>query len=172
MHFTWKSYLLRPSARQGRDREKFVRYTRSWSRPASEDDAGTFREWSTDFGPPSHSVPPHLIAKAAGRIDSKAAVALRDGLFQAYFADNLDITDPETMRALWSAAGLPPDRFDESADPELLQQVLDDHKEAMHFGVNGVPAIMLEGNDTPITGAHPRSLYRRWIDRTLAARAS
>jgi len=33
-----------------------------------------------------------------------------------------------------------------------------------------VPAIMLEGNDIAITGAHPRALYRRWIDRTIVAR--
>ena len=28
----------------------------------------------------------------------------------------------------------------------------------------------MEGNDALIVGAHPLDLYRRWVERTLAAR--
>jgi predicted DsbA family dithiol-disulfide isomerase len=91
-------------------------------------------------------------------------------LFEAYFAENLDITDLETMKTIWRECGLEPAGFEHTGDEDLLQQVLEEHREAMKFGVNGVPAIMLEGNDVAITGAHPRELYRRWIDRTIAAR--
>jgi len=91
-------------------------------------------------------------------------------LFEAYFAENLDITDLETMKTIWRECGLEPADFEHTGDEDLLQQVLEEHREAMKVGVNGVPAIMLEGNDVAITGAHPRELYRRWIDRTIAAR--
>jgi predicted DsbA family dithiol-disulfide isomerase len=154
----------------GADLDKFRRYTKSWMRPNDEEDGGEFRVWQTEHGPPSHSIPPHLLAKAAERLDPAAGLRLRDRLFDAYFAENLDITDSETMRSLWRECGLPEADYGEVADPALLQEVLDQHKEAMSFGVNGVPAIMLVGNDVPITGAHPRSLYRRWIDRTIEAR--
>src|SRR5262245_57588101 len=62
----WRSFLLRPEPRPGeRSLEKFRRYTESWLRPAAEEDSGTFRVWQGDAGPPSHSVPPHVVAKAA-----------------------------------------------------------------------------------------------------------
>ena len=35
----------------------------------------------------------------------------------------------------------------------------------------GVPAVQLVGNDAVIVGAHPYELYRRWVERTRAARA-
>ncbi len=91
-------------------------------------------------------------------------------MFEAYFAENLDITAFETMKTIWQECGLEPADFEHTGDADLLQQILEEHREAMKFGVTGVPAIMLEGNDVPITGAHPRTLYRRWIDRTIAAR--
>jgi len=142
-----------------------------WQRPNDEEDSGTFRTWETEFGPPSHSIPPHLLVKAAARVGGPgpaAAVSLR--LFEAYFAENLDITDPETMETIWRECGLDPADLVHMDDEDLLQQVLEQHREALKFGVNGVPAIMLEGTDVAITGAHPRALYRRWIDRTIAAR--
>jgi predicted DsbA family dithiol-disulfide isomerase len=161
---------LRPNPQSGRSLEEFAQYTNSWKRPAAEDDAGTFRVWETENGPPSHSIPPHLLVKAAARCAGpERADAVSQRLFEAYFAENLDITDLETMKAIWSECGLAPEDFQHTGDEDLLQQVLEEHREAMKFGVNGVPAIMLEGNDVPITGAHPRELYRRWIDRSIAA---
>ena len=61
----WRPFLLRPHPDPGRTLEKFRAYTASWARPAAEPDGGTFRVWATEEGPPSHSVPPHLVAKAA-----------------------------------------------------------------------------------------------------------
>jgi predicted DsbA family dithiol-disulfide isomerase len=91
-------------------------------------------------------------------------------LFEAYFAENLDITDPETMKAIWQECGLEPADIVHTEDEDLLQQVLEEHREALKYGANGVPAIMLEGTDVAVTGAHPRELYRRWIERTIAKR--
>ncbi len=91
-------------------------------------------------------------------------------LFEAYFSANLDITDSETMKQIWTQCGLETADFERTSDDDLLQEVIEEHRTALEHGVTGVPAIMLEGNDVAITGAHPRALYRRWIDRTLAAR--
>lgn len=150
-----------------------MQYTRSWLRPGAEEDSGDFRIWETGHGPPSHSIPPHLIVKAARRVAGDAvARSLGEALFAAYFSENLDITEEATMKGLWEEAGLAAADFSRVEDADLLQEVLEEHRGALEHGVTGVPAIMLEGNDVPITGAHPRSLYRRWIERTLEERRS
>lgn len=174
----WRSFLLRPHPRTNHEDpkrseaqlEKFVQYTKSWGRVGAEEDGGSFQTWQTGNGPPSHSIPPHLLAKAAARIDAEKGAAVRDRLFAAYFSENLDITDPGTMRAIWRECDLPDASFGDIEDPALLQEVLDQYKEALSLGANGVPAILLVGTDAVITGAHPRALYRRWIDRTLERR--
>ncbi len=100
----------------------------------------------------------------------EAARKVSAALFAAYFSENFDITDEATMKRLWADAGLDEAGFAHVQDEDLLQAVLEEHRSALEHGVTGVPAIMLEGNDVPITGAHPRTLYRRWIDRTLEER--
>ena len=74
----WRAFLLRPRPDASRTLETFRAYTRSWMRPAAEPDGGTFRVWATDEGPPSHSVPAHLIAKAAATIGPQAFRAMHE----------------------------------------------------------------------------------------------
>ncbi len=163
----WRSYLLRPQPDPNRTLEKFKAYTRSWLRPASDPDGGTFRVWESDAGPPSHSIPPHLVAKAAATVSDDAFHRIHDRLLHAYFAENRDITDDATLRAIWREATLPDDAFARSADPELLQQTIDQHNEAVALGIDGVPCVRMEGRDGWITGAQPLEIYRRWIERRL-----
>ena len=155
LHVEWRSYLLRPQPNQSRDLERFRAYTRSWEKPAAEPDGGRFRVWQGDAGPPSHSVPAHLLAKAAGRLGNDAFRAVHRRLLAAYFEENQDISDDATLARLWSEAGLPEARFEERSDLALLAQVLEEHDSAIEQGINGVPTVLIEGQDVPITGAHP-----------------
>lgn len=164
----WRSFLLRPRPGTRRDLEKFRAYTQSWQRPAEEPDAGTFRPWEGEAGPPSHSIPPHLVAKAAARISADGFRRLHDALFRAYFGDNRDVTDDATLRALWLDAELPEARFDEREDPELLRAVLAEHDEALEHGATGVPSVRMADGDAVITGALPYETYRRWVERQRA----
>jgi predicted DsbA family dithiol-disulfide isomerase len=168
----WRSFLLRPRPRPARDLEKFRAYTRSWLRPAAEPDSGTFRVWEGDAGPPSHSVPPHLVAKAAAQLGDAEFRRVHDLLLHAYFAENRDVTDAQTLRALWREAGLPDEEFRRTEDPELLRATLRQHEEALEAGATGVPAVRLADDDVVIVGAHPLELYQRWVERTRAARAA
>jgi predicted DsbA family dithiol-disulfide isomerase len=161
----WRSYLLRPTPREGRDLERFRSYTRSWLRPAAEPDSGAFRIWEGAAGPPSHSVPAHLAAKAAARLGPEAFARMHARLLRAYFGENRDVSDRDTLRDLWRELALPPGAFDRVDDPELLREVLDQHREALETGVTGVPAIRREGDDAVIVGAHPLALYQRWVAR-------
>jgi predicted DsbA family dithiol-disulfide isomerase len=165
----WRSFLLRPQPDPRRTLEKFRAYTHSWQRAAEDPDGGTFRAWSTDAGPPSHSIPPHLAAKAAARLGGAAFARMHEALLRAYFTDNRDITDAATLRAVWAECELPADGFADTADPALLREVIDQHHEAIEVGVTGVPAVRAADSDAAVIGAQPLETYRRWVRRLLAA---
>ncbi|MGI9431145.1 MAG: DsbA family oxidoreductase [Myxococcota bacterium] len=165
LELEFKSYLLRPRPEE-RELEKFMRYTQSWMRPAAEPDAPTFRVWETTEGPPSHSVPAHLVAKAAAAVGPEAFDALHGRLLEAYFEDNRDISDIETLRAIWSEAGLDRDGFDAAATaPELAEETVSQHNEAIELGITGVPSVRVAGTSAFVSGAQPTETYRRWIER-------
>ena len=161
----WRSFLLRPRPSEKRDLARFVRYTESWLRPASEPDAPSFRVWQRGEGPPSHSVPPHLVAKAAASLGGESFRVIHERLMRAYFSESRDITAAATLRAIWMEAGLPESEFARSEDPELLKETLDQHREAVDRGVTGVPATGVAGSGMYVVGAHPVELYRHWIGR-------
>jgi predicted DsbA family dithiol-disulfide isomerase len=167
----WRAYLLRPQPRASGDAEqellRFVRYTQSWLRPAAEPDAGRFRVWESSEGPPSHSVPAQLAAKAARRLSAEAFGALHARLMRAYFEENRDISARSTLESLWSELGLPPQGFAAIDDPALLRETLGEHAAALEEGVTGVPAAKLVGQDAVLLGALPLETYRRWIARNL-----
>lgn len=166
LELEYRSFLLRP--RPGaRDLEKFRRYTESWRRVAADEPAGEFRVWQGDAGPPSHSIPPHLVAKAAATLGPEAFARMHARLLHAYFAENLDVTDDATLAGLWKDAGLDEAAFERREDPALLQRVLEEHNGAIEAGVNGVPAVMIDGQDIPLTGALPVEMFDRWIQRNL-----
>lgn len=163
----WRSFLLRPEPTPGRTLEKFRAYTQSWLRAAADPDGGTFSVWRTDAGPPSHSIPPHLVAKAAARLGHDPFTRLHEALLRAYFSDNRDITERATLRAIWEECGLPPEAFGGASDPALLRDVLAEHNEAVELGITGVPAVRVDGTDLMVVGAQPLETYRRWVRRLL-----
>lgn len=167
VEIVWRSYLLRPVERPGRDLEKFRRYTEGWRVPGAEPDAGPFRPWASDAPPPSHSIPPHRVAKAAAALGPAAFHAIHDRLMSAYFADNRDVSDFDVLRAIWEEADLPPAGFDVALEPRTETAVLADHAAAQALGATGVPAIRRVDNDAVIVGAQPIDVYRRWIVRSL-----
>jgi predicted DsbA family dithiol-disulfide isomerase len=161
----WRSFLLRPRPEPGRELEKFMRYTQSWLRPAAEPDAPVFRVWESSEGPPSHSVPAHLAAKAAAALGPEAFAALHPRLLRGYFEQSRDISSAETLRAIWSEAGLPEAGFAACFDERLVEQTLAEHNEAVALGITGVPAVRVAGTDAFVLGAQPLATYRRWVER-------
>lgn len=168
IELSWRSYLLRPEPDPRRTLEKFRRYTQSWLTPAGEPDAGTFQTWQGDAGPPSHSIPPHLVAKAAASLDGAAFRRVHRALLGAYFGHSRDVTERDTLRAIWLECGLPEQELGRADEPRFLEQTLAEHAEAVRLGMNGVPSVHVEGDDAFVTGAYPLEMYRRWVTRRLA----
>lgn len=164
----WKSYLLRPRPEEGRDLLRFVRYTQSWLRPASEPDAPGFRVWESSEGPPTHSLPPQLVMRAARPYGAGLARALHDRILRAYFEESRDISAAATLRALWEEVGLPAAGFAASKAPALVRETLAEHAEAALLGITGVPAVRAAGGDAFVLGAQPLEVYRRWVARLRA----
>jgi predicted DsbA family dithiol-disulfide isomerase len=163
----WRSFLLRPEPEPGRDLAKFRRYTELWQRAAEEEPEAEFRAWASDEGPPSHSVPAHLVAKAAATFGPDAFQRMHRALLHAYFVESRDISSAPTLAALWNEVELPAAELARATDTELLRRVTDEHNEAVELGVGGVPAVRMVGNDVAISGAQPLEVYRRWVRRAL-----
>jgi len=165
----WKSFLLRPRPDPTVTLDRFRAYTRSWRKPAAEPDAPRFVEWASDTGPPSHSVPPHVLAKTAVALGDEAFRVVHQRLLDAYFEHSRDITDPAVLAAVWVEAGLPRAALALADDPAVVRAVDADHAEAVARGITGVPTAMLaSANDVPVPGALPYESLRRWIARALA----
>jgi predicted DsbA family dithiol-disulfide isomerase len=164
----WRTFLLRPVPDPDRTLDAFRAYTRSWRRPAAESDAPVLREWVGDAGPPTHSVPPHLVAKAAARLGGDAFRDVHERLLRAYFTESRDVTHGPTLQAIWRDAGLPDEAFALATDPAVVSEVVAQHNAAVDAGITGVPAVMMEGGDVPILGAMPYATYQRWVARRLA----
>lgn len=168
VEITWKSFLLRPN-KEPKPLEKFRRYTKSWQRPAEQEDGGRFREWSTDEEPPSHSVPPAIAMKAAarqGKFDTYH-VALMD----AYFYANRNVTDVDTIVSVAVDCGLDREQFlTDLADESLVREVVHDHNEAHEMGITGAPTVVVDGI-LPIPGAQDMLFYRNVVNKRLAINA-
>lgn len=165
---TWRSYLLRPHPQPERDLLAFVRYTQGWLRPAAEPDAPRFRVWESGEGPPTHSVPPHVVARAARRLGAAQGRAMHERLLRAYFEENRDISGEPVLAELWADCGLPAGGFDATRDPALVRETIDDHNAAVELGITGVPALRVAGEDAFVMGAQPLAVLRRWVQKLLA----
>ena len=101
----------RPRTRPG-DIEKFRAYTQSWLRPAADAESGRFQVWEGDAGPPSHSIPPHLVAKAAATLGDGEFRRMSDRLFEAYFRKCGELLKPDGAMLI-QAITIADQRYDE-----------------------------------------------------------
>jgi len=167
----WRSYLLRPHPRPHSPEalEAFRAYTQGWRRVAEDEPRAPFQPWQGDAGPPTHSLPAHLVAKAAAALGEEPGRRMRERLFRAYFAESRDISDDGVLRALWRELGLDESGLARAADPALAQHVLAEHEEAQSLGATGVPAVRLADQDFVLVGAQPEAVYLRWFRKALAS---
>ncbi len=161
----WRSFMLRPEPEE-RSAEKFAEYTRSWERPASMEPTVTFRTWSTDNAPPSHSMPSAVAGKVAARFGPERYRAFHRRAMEAYFTENRTISDRSVLLDLAEEAGIDREAFDQRWQEEgeaLLAEVVAEHNEAVGAGINAVPSLVV-GEKYLVAGAVDVADYRRVID--------
>jgi predicted DsbA family dithiol-disulfide isomerase len=77
-----------------------------------------------------------------------------EALFQSYFIDGRDLTNPDELQAIANAAGLDPEVARQAIhDPAVHAQTVACDKEARDMGVTGVPFFIFNGR-VGVSGAH------------------
>jgi len=86
-----------------------------------------------------------LLAEAAKKEGSAVFEALNEGLFRAYFTDLRNIGDPEVLRDVARAAGVPAGRLEQAwSDPAYEVQLGRDHAAAAEIGITGIPFFIVD----------------------------
>lgn len=162
----WKSFLLRVEPKTG-DRDEFIAYTKSWLNPAEQEPKASFTVWSSDEQQPASSVPAQVAHKTVKAFDLEAARPYHDALLTAYFTDNRNIGDADTLLDIGAEIGL--DRgglksLANAREDEFANQVIVEHNAALQLQVNAVPTVVLDGGFA-IPGAQPAEAYIRLVER-------
>lgn len=109
----------------------------------------------------------HRAIRWAAEEGPAAQGALIERLFEAYFTEGEDISDPDVIGRCAEDAGLDwetlRDRLDSDEDVVVLHEEIE---RARAIGVEGVPCFILDGK-LVVMGAHPGEVLAEAIDRAL-----
>ena len=163
----WRAFLLRPVPEE-RTLEQFTRYTERWARPASMERATTFRTWSGEHPPPSHSVPSALAGKAVlHAFGAESFDRFHLALMRAYFGDNRTISERSVILDVAKSVGLDAGELAASLDADgqaLETEVVDDHRAALGLGISAVPTVVVD-REYVLQGAMTLDQYRKVVSR-------
>jgi predicted DsbA family dithiol-disulfide isomerase len=170
----WRSFLLRPAPEE-RDLAEFTTYTKKWARPADMEPRASFSTpWSGENDPPSHSLPSAVAAKVVEKYFPDSFDDFHHKLMKAYFIENRTVSDRSVLIEVAGAAGIDGDEFARHYDDEwqpLARAAYEDHNEAIGSGINGVPAVVVDGQYL-VSGAVDVDHYRQVLAQVRAAQES
>ncbi len=168
VNITWKSFLLKPETKTP-DREKFIQYTQGWKRMADLEPKASFSPWASVNAPPTGSLPAQVANKIVASESPEYSEAMHMRLLEAYFSENLDISDWTVLSRLACSVG-----FDESTFLSLVEArrlkvseiVIGEHNVAIGQGVTSVPTVIID-KVLPVPGAQETETYINWIGRLI-----
>jgi predicted DsbA family dithiol-disulfide isomerase len=97
---------------------------------------------------------------------------LHERLMTGYWAEDLDISDPEVLAGEGAAVGLDRDRVIEVARTFPYQDRIEASTSAVHdMGAGGVPAFVVDDR-VLIPGAQPHSLFEKVMEKLEIAELS
>lgn len=101
-----------------------------------------------------------LLAEAAKEEGPEVFEALNEGLFRAYFTEGRNIGDPQVLRDVAQAAGVPDRRLEQAwSDAAYEERLARDHAAAAEIGITGIPVFIVDGRWI-IEGAVPVEMLR------------
>ena len=111
----------------------------------------------------------HRLTKlAVSKGDPDLTDRLIERLFDAYFGQNLELADHDTLRKIAEECGLDPSEVDDVLSSDRFRRdVLEDEAEAERRGIRGVPFFVIDGK-YEISGAQSVPAMRSALLRALA----
>jgi predicted DsbA family dithiol-disulfide isomerase len=101
-----------------------------------------------------------LLAEAAMEEGPEVFEALNEGLFRAYFTEGRNIGDPQVLRDVAEAAGVPAGRTGQAwSDAAYEERLTRDHAAAAGIGISGIPTFIVDGRWI-LEGAVPVEMLR------------
>ena len=92
--------------------------------------------------------------------------ALNEGLFRAYFTEGRNIGDPQVLRDVAEASGVPAGRIGQAwSDAAFEERLTRDHAAAAEIGITGIPTFIID-NRWILEGAVPVEMLREVAKKT------
>ena len=111
-----------------------------------------------------------LLAEAAKEEGPEVFEALNEGLFRAYFTEGRNIGDPQVLRDVAQAAGVPAGRIVQAwSDAAYEKRLSRDHAAAAGIGITGIPTFIVDGRWT-LEGAVPVEMLREAAKKVSAGK--
>ena len=112
-----------------------------------------------------------LLAEAAKEEGSAVFEALNEGLFRAYFTEGRNIGDPEVLRDVAQAAGVPAGRLVQAwSDAAYEERLARDREAAAQIGITGIPTFIVDGRWI-LEGAVPVEMLREVAKKVPAGKS-
>lgn len=107
----------------------------------------------------------HVLLDYAKTKGKQTELKLR--LFTAFFSEQKDVSDHETLRNELSAIGLDADEgMSWLAKPKLKEEIRMQEAQWQQHGVSGVPTVVFN-RESAVTGAHPVENYKQFLTELM-----
>ena len=130
-----------------------------------------FEQAGLVYAPPPEVVPNTRTALRLGELARERGLhePFHDRLMDAYWAESVDVGDPDELRRLAAEVGLGDDDVETTlADGDaFLPRVLASTRQAQALGINGIPGFLLDRR-LLVLGAQPREVFRQAFARLAA----
>ncbi|PJB31580.1 MAG: DsbA family protein [Deltaproteobacteria bacterium CG_4_9_14_3_um_filter_65_9] len=112
-----------------------------------------------------------LLAEATKDEGSVVFEALNEGLFRAYFTEGRNIGDPQVLRDLAQAVGVPAGRLEQAwSDAAYGERLARDHAAAAEIGITGIPFFIVDDRWI-LEGAVPVEMLREAAKKIPAGKS-
>ena len=112
-----------------------------------------------------------LLAEAAKKEGPDIFETLNEGLFRAYFTEGRNIGDPQVLRDVAQAAGVPAGRMEQAwSDAAYEERLARDHAAAAEIGITGIPLFIVDGRWI-LEGAVPVEMLREVAQKVAAGKS-
>jgi len=112
-----------------------------------------------------------LLAEAAKEEGPLVFEALNEGLLRAYFTEGRNIGDPQVLREVAQAAGVPAGRMEQAwSDVAYEDRLARDHEAAAQIGITGIPTFIVDGRWI-LEGAVPVEMLREVAKKVPAGKS-